>query len=254
MALPVRHDAIVLGTVDLGEKDRIVRLLVASEGRVSALARGARGSRRRFGGVLDPGNRVTALLRSGQTDLWHLEEATLRGPVPPREDLARTALGLYGCETVSDFSEAHPEPRLYGQLETLLSLAATPSWRPGSAARNAFEAKVLTFAGFTPVLLACTRCGEALADRVRFDPAAGGAVHRDCGGGEDVPAALLHALERLRRTPLADLSAAGSLATWSGLSLPAGSGWLLARFAEYHLGRALRSRAWLLAVEDESRP
>ncbi|HMV65631.1 MAG TPA: recombination protein O N-terminal domain-containing protein, partial [Myxococcota bacterium] len=48
-------DAIVLGHQAIGEADRVVRLLVAGRGRVDAVARGARGSRRRFGGALEAG-------------------------------------------------------------------------------------------------------------------------------------------------------------------------------------------------------
>ena len=46
--------AIVLRTVDYGESDRVVTLLTAERGKLAAFARGARASRRRFGGALEP--------------------------------------------------------------------------------------------------------------------------------------------------------------------------------------------------------
>ena len=63
-------EGIVVGLVDLGEADRIVRLLTADEGRTSVLARGARGSRRRYGGVFELGARV------------QVERGRGRGPLP----------------------------------------------------------------------------------------------------------------------------------------------------------------------------
>ena len=45
-------DAIVLGAVNYGEADRIVTLLGRGTGRLSALARSARKSQRRFAGGL----------------------------------------------------------------------------------------------------------------------------------------------------------------------------------------------------------
>ena len=54
--------AVIVGTHDLGESDRVVRLLGPERGRVDAVARGARRSRKRFGGALDPGTRVELTL------------------------------------------------------------------------------------------------------------------------------------------------------------------------------------------------
>lgn len=239
------RDAVVLSLLDFGEKDRIVRLLTAEEGRVGALARGVRGSRRRFGGVLDVGNRVSCLLRPGRGDLWQLDGAELRGGgTGQRDDLLRMALGIYACEVVGSLSqELHGEPRMFGLLETFLSVIdVTPPGGgvPGTAVRLALEAKALTFAGFAPVLTACARCGGSLDPDARFDPALGGAVHPACGAGDRVSLHFLEALEHGRRIRLKELY---------GRGLPAGPPWLLARFAEHHLGHGLRSRDWLSTLE-----
>ncbi|HEY5376881.1 MAG TPA: recombination protein O N-terminal domain-containing protein, partial [Polyangiaceae bacterium] len=46
--------ALLLRRVEYGESDLVVTLLTDSIGRVSALARGARKSVKRFGGVIEP--------------------------------------------------------------------------------------------------------------------------------------------------------------------------------------------------------
>ncbi len=43
---------LVLRVVDYGDADRIVTLLTAAHGKISALAKGARSSRRRYGAAL----------------------------------------------------------------------------------------------------------------------------------------------------------------------------------------------------------
>ena len=246
------REAIVLGWVEYRERDRIMRLITPGEGRISALARGARGSRKRFGGALDLGNRLRVQIAPGKGDLWHLREAVPLGAHPrTREALLPMALLTYGCELVAAFAqEASAEPRLFGVLEVYLDvleeLAGLPEMvgaTPGalhSLLRTALEAKVLTYAGLTPLLVTCAVCGQPLEGACTFDPGVGGGVHAGCGEGERVDAAFLRQLELGRRLPLAHTRAR---------SFQAGPVWLLARFAEYHLGHRLRSRSWLTTLE-----
>ncbi len=232
------HDAVVLGMVNYGERDRIVRLLTPELGRVSALARGARGSRRRFGGTLDLGARLRVMLRRGRGELWHLQEAELVEPrLGLRDSLLSMGLLSYGTELVGAFArEHHAEPRLFGLLEVFLTVLDAATAPPGSMFRAGLEIKTLTVAGFAPILLRCVRCGEALEGLAHVSMEGGGALHRDCGAGEPVDAEFLHALERARMTRLVELL---------DLELPPGPAWLLARFAEHHLQRGLSSRSWL---------
>jgi len=232
------HDALVLGGLDYGERDRIVRLLTPTLGRVSALARGARASRRRFAGSLDLGNRVQALLRPGQGELWHLQEAELASArLRIRDDLGALALCAYGCELVGAFArEQHPEPRLFGLLEVFLTVLDAAAAPPRGLFRLGLEVKALTCAGLAPVLDRCVRCGQVLAEPAVFAADAGGALHAACGVGEPVSVAFVASLERARRTRLLELL---------DLDPAEGPVWILARFAEHHLGRGLKSRAWL---------
>ena len=55
-----RDEAFVIDTRALGEADLIVTLFTAQHGKVRAVARAARRSRRRFGGLLEPLTRVRA--------------------------------------------------------------------------------------------------------------------------------------------------------------------------------------------------
>ncbi len=69
--------ALVLRRTPYGEADLVVSLFTKSMGRVSALARAARKSQRRFGGSLEPFNTLEARLEEASTgaDLLKLTEA-----------------------------------------------------------------------------------------------------------------------------------------------------------------------------------
>ena len=228
--------AVVVGHTDLGESDRIIRFLTAEGGRVAAVARGARRSKKRFGGALDAGTRVDIALRQGRSNLASLTAVDIRhAPNRARTDMNRIALMLYGCEICAGLApEDGPAPRLFTLLEVWLDLLEGPH-PVGSASRIALEAKALTFAGLCPGLVNCAACGEPLADSAHFDDESGGGLHAWCGTGRPVSADLLTQIDGLRRTPLSQTTAC----QWNGPE------WLIGDFLRYQLGRPVKARALL---------
>ena len=71
-------DALVLRLVDYRESDRIVTLFTQELGVLGAIARGARSSRRRFAGALEPYAIVRVELTQTRSELWTLEAARMR--------------------------------------------------------------------------------------------------------------------------------------------------------------------------------
>gem|GEM_PF-6329058 len=49
-----RFTALVLRALPYGESDQVVQMLARGRGRIAVFARGARSSKRRFGGALEP--------------------------------------------------------------------------------------------------------------------------------------------------------------------------------------------------------
>jgi DNA repair protein RecO (recombination protein O) len=236
-------EAIVVGGMDYGEADRIVRLLSPTLGRMSALARRARSGNRKFGGALEAGNRVRLLARPGHGDLYHIDEAELLdGRLGARSELFRLSTLAYCCEVAAALArEAQPEPRLWGLLEMALSVLDALEGAPSPMFRLGFEAKALTFAGLAPVLDRCARCDRPLEDALGVSLLAGGAVHLDCDPqAQPVTPAWLAAVAQARRTPLRDLV---------DLPTPGGPRWALAEAVETHTERALKSRALLAELE-----
>ncbi|MCB9678576.1 MAG: DNA repair protein RecO [Alphaproteobacteria bacterium] len=226
---------VVLGHVDLGEADRIVRLLTAEEGRISLLARGARSSRKRFGGLLDLGMRVRVERARGRGLLARIADVELVEAVDrARTEIERIALLAYGCELVGRLAgEDVPAPRLAHLLVVWLELLEGEAM-PGSASRQSLEGKALTFSGLLPSLTTCAACDQPLEGGVRFDYEHG-PVHVECGLGTPVTAAALARLEELRRTPLFETPG----------QAPSPAGWVLAEHAQHQLGGVLKSRGLL---------
>ncbi|MEQ1503696.1 MAG: DNA repair protein RecO, partial [Myxococcota bacterium] len=156
-------EGIVVGSLDLGESDRLIRLLTADEGRSVVVARGSRSSRRRFAGMLELGVRIAIVRSRSRGGLPVLVEADwLSGPERARDDLDRLGFVAYGCELCGALApEGDAAPKLYGLLATWL-LVLEGDVTPGDAARVALEGKALTFAGLAPALVRCARCDEPL--------------------------------------------------------------------------------------------
>lgn len=246
MASRIKVEAIVLRVVDYGESDRIVTLLTRERGKVGAFARGARASRRRFPGLLEPFTLLSAELTDRRGDLLGLESASaLRAHGGIRSELARIAVAGYATELAGALvRDAEPHGGLFDLLAAFLgALDAAPA-RP--AALRAYELGALAEAGFMPRLDACARCGAAVPeDRpVRFDPAQGGILCAACepAGGGGLPSLAPATVSALLR-----LQAGGLAAAAEPLDPPAGreAREALSRFVEHLLGRRLASRKFL---------
>jgi len=235
-------EGVVVGTVDFGETNRIVRLLSAAEGRVDLVVYRARTRSGRWPALLQVGNQLRVERGRGRGKLPIARSADrLGGPRRAREDIDRIGLLAYGCELCGALAPvAHPAPKLAGLLEAWLQrLEVDPA--PGDAARVALETKALTFAGVCPALVRCARCGDPLDDPAVFDPEAGGAMHGRCGLGREVSVDALIRFEALRRTPLREIGGEGLEET----------SWVIADFVEHQLGKRLRSRG---VMEQLQRP
>jgi DNA repair protein RecO (recombination protein O) len=247
MAARIKLEGVVLRVVDYGESDRIVTFLTRERGKVGAFARGARASRRRFAGLLEPFTLLALDLNDRRGDLLGLEAASaLRAHGGIRSDLARIAVAGYAAELSGELvRDAEPHPRLFELLTEFLGMLDVGPARP--SALRAFELGALAAAGFMPRLDACARCGAELgAGRpVRIDPAHGGALCSGCEppGGGGLPSVSPETLAALVRLQAGGLRASGD----EPLDPPAGreAREALTRFVEHLLGRRLASRKFL---------
>ncbi len=133
MTARAKLTGIVLRAVDTGESDRVVTLLTRERGKVAAYARGARASRRRFGGSLEPFTLVAAEVRERSgSDLLGLDSVSAVAAFGGiRGDLARIACASYAAELSRELVRDHePHDELFELLAAYLAvLDAAPARR-----------------------------------------------------------------------------------------------------------------------------
>ncbi len=195
-------EALVLSTVDYGDADRLVTLLTREHGKLTAFAAGARKSKRRFAGALEPFThlRVQLVERHGST--VRLDGADIQSSFHRiREDLGRISRAMYAVELCRELCrDREPHSRLFELLGDQLQLLEEN--RAGPTSLIAFELTVLGEAGLQPRFDACAICGGGLGPGLKFDPEHGGAVCAQCGAraqsGVPTSVALIEALAELQ--------------------------------------------------------
>ncbi|MBX3442574.1 MAG: DNA repair protein RecO [Planctomyces sp.] len=182
-----KSDALVIRLADFSESSRVVTLFTREQGKVAALAKGAKRLRGPFEAALDLLSfcRVVFIRKSsGGLDL--LTEAQLtRRFAPPGRDLNALYGGYYVAELLDGLTEEHdPHPDLFdAALRTLDAIAS------GSDPRLPilqFELTVLKEVGRLPELDACCACHQPLelGAAARFWVSQGGLICPACSRPE----------------------------------------------------------------------
>ena len=218
MAGSLKTEAIVLRSLRFGEADRILHLFTPHRGRVSAIAKGVRRARSRFGGRLEPFFRLQLVLHEGRSDLLTVTSAETVSAHPRLRADART---LDAASRAADavgrlFDTPDANPAVFHLLANELTLldarAGALDARGAQANQLAFRLKLLLAAGLAPHLTGCALCGER-EHLAGFSGAAGGMVCGACEGSafplaEEAHGFMVEALGR----PLAEAPEAGDLA------------------------------------------
>jgi DNA repair protein RecO (recombination protein O) len=223
MAGPVKTEAVVLRSMRYGEADRILHLYTPGRGRVSAIAKGVRRTRSRFGGRLEPFYRLAIELHEGRSELLTVTGAqTIDGYARLRGDARALDAAARACDAVGRlFETTEPHPGVFNllcrQLGLLDERAGAEQEREGGwSAALAFRLKLLLAAGLAPQLGACASCGEP-EHLVGFSGAAGGVVCAACEAGsfalgEEAYTFMTAALARpLNESPRAGQAALGQV-------------------------------------------
>jgi DNA repair protein RecO (recombination protein O) len=180
----LKTEGIVLRSLRFGEADRILHLYTPDRGRVSAIAKGVRRAKSRFGGRLEPFFRLDLVLYEGRSELLTVTSAETVAAHPRlREDAAALDGAARACEAVARvFDDGDPHRGVYHLLANELALLDGDPKRAGRSNALAFRLKLLLAAGFAPHLAACASCGEA-EHLMGFSGAAGGVVCAACEAG-----------------------------------------------------------------------
>lgn len=242
--------AIVLRARDYAESDRIVTLLTLNAGKLSGIAKGAKASRHRFERKLEPFSHVVLHFRRrphGQLVFITRAEAADLAQHVLDDDLAKIALGSYMLELTdaltTEESEAAEAYRVLSEgLGTLASRLAD------SALRQAFEMRLLGWAGFGLEFGQCRLCATTCSDdtaAVYFVISRGGVVCARCRpsvaeGAIKLAGRSAAILARLGRLPMNDSPGSESAGPDGALAL--------ARFIGSIVDRRIRSAEFLDSI------
>ncbi|MCW5876401.1 MAG: DNA repair protein RecO [Anaerolineales bacterium] len=199
-----RVEAIILKHSDFGEADRLLTLYTREQGKLRALAKGARKPGSRKGGHLEPFSRSRLQLASGR-DLYIVSQAeAIETHGALSADLEALGYASYAAELADKFSaEGEAQPGLYRLLaETLARLASGENQQ---LAVRFYEVRLLDQVGFRPELQNCLDCGEQIQPQDQFFSfEQGGALCPRCGraqsGARPISLPALKWLRHLQRS------------------------------------------------------
>ena len=184
----VRTPAYLLRLSPFGESDAVATFLTEETGKVSAIARGAKRSTKRFGGALEPMHLLAIEYEDRGKELVTLKEASLLrtrlGLTGSLEALEAAGTGLRWTRALCPART--PEPDAFAALTDLLD--GVDAGGPPRATLAAFGLQLLVATGFGLALDECVQCGRPCPpDRPAcVDVARGGIVCMDCGGARVV--------------------------------------------------------------------
>jgi len=208
-----RVEAVVMKRLSFGETDRVVTLFTRERGKLSAVAKGARGPRSRLAGLTEPFTYFHGLLAQGQ-NLDVLTQGEVQDAFANlRKDLERIGYACYFLELLdAGVEERQPLPELWDLLVGALSTLETAT-TPDVLARM-FELHLMRIIGYEPTLHQCVLDGAPVeAGAAAFHPLRGGALCRRCAHGAPgsvaISAATLAALRGLPYEPLVRAAQAG---------------------------------------------
>ena len=176
----------MLRRIDYNDFDFIITFFTLKRGKVSAIAKYAKKSKKRFAGILELFSTlyIVCILSKGKR-LYVLQEASLKHPFAGiRENMKKTAYASYFVEIVNKWvEEGKQQIRLYNLLHYVLD-GLDKNVIQDEVLSLMFQVRFLTIAGLFPNLLGCSVCRVKMDSMknssIMFDLKKGGLVCEKC--------------------------------------------------------------------------
>lgn len=210
---PQSTDAIVLHTLPVRERDKLVVFLTPEHGKKKGWAYGARGGRTRFGASLEPLAKVRiGFVEKESDEIVRIESVDLlRSLFPAQQNLLASVAASYIAETVDVFAQMNDPSELVYRLLDKSTEALLEGAKPLAVVAYA-EIWMLRLGGVLPTPKNCIECHQPLERPLRFDARAQGFTCQWCApaAAEVVANDVAAALDDVLRLPVADFSASES--------------------------------------------
>ena len=177
----IETEGLILRSIRYGEADRILHIYTPDEGRMGAIAKGARKTKSRFGARLEPFTRARFTLRVGRGDLHSISGVETISPNGGLRDSADSLdWAARACDAVARLLDGpDPHPHAYNLLVNSLDSVSNSRALATKAIQVSYRLKLLVAAGLQPHLSSCAVCGDE--DLISgFSGEAGGVVCPSC--------------------------------------------------------------------------
>lgn len=181
--------AIMLRRIEFGDYDLIVTFFTLTKGKISVIAKSAKKSTKRFGGILELFSVLDVVCSIGRgKGLPVLREAILKHPFPNiRSKIIKIAYASYWAELINQWMEKGQRQvqlfHLFRHVLRELDLNNTPE----AVLSILFQIRFLTIAGLIPNLKRCSICQAEMEKmketRIKFDLSKGGIICSECATG-----------------------------------------------------------------------
>ncbi|MGQ0793956.1 MAG: DNA repair protein RecO [Deltaproteobacteria bacterium] len=176
-------EAFVLRKIQYGEADYIISLFTENLGKIRALAKNARRSRKRFGGRLEPFLQISAKINARHGGMKFIEDAEIVRSFPRlTESVSLFFWGSFILETVEILL---PDQEPNGEAFALVSDTFAALNRSGGGVLGevlSFHLRMLSLCGYEPQISSCLRCGANVGGG-GFDIRQGGVLCLGCAAG-----------------------------------------------------------------------
>lgn len=190
-----KDEAIILSKLAYGESDRIIHLLTLHAGKISAIAKGAGKSQKRFVNTLEPFNHINVeYFEKGGRGMVRIENADLlSGNSGIETSMKRICSASFFTEFVNRTTrEREPHDTLFHALKEFIAFARSKD--PAYHDILYYELMMLDILGYHPNLDTCVFCGAGINDndKIFFSRERGGILcarcsrslpHRRCSPG-----------------------------------------------------------------------
>lgn len=248
--------AIILRRVDFGDYDLILTLFTLEKGKISAIAKSAKKSIRRFGGILEIFSVLNVVCSPGKGEnLVVLLEADLISSLSDiRTDFNKTSYASYWSEIVNAWAENDAkQERLYRLLYYVLE-QINSGHISSEILSILFQMRFASIAGICPNLVRCSICQLAVdsvkEERISFDFQKGGVVCRKCTVNSGNRLSLSKGtIKQLLWVNSGDLKKVGKI-RFTCLALNEGLNFL-EDFVTYNLGKEMQSLKILRQIRNK---
>lgn len=239
----------VLGSINLGETDKIVKFFTEKYGKVKGVVKGARRMKSRFSGSLQPLNFLDIIYYEKENQsLVRINSCEIAVSFHKvREDFEKLTKSLHLVELIDlVLKEKQRNKKVFDLLIHTVSSVELSSLEHVDTLLRIFDLRVLSLVGYKPLLDKCAACNRTLQEKpgYQFSSLQGGILCESCSQHKrDVVKISGGALNFMKKALVLDLNRVTRLRLSSELNSELKE--LINSYIEIHMGKSPKAHKFL---------